>query len=112
MSDPTPQEIDRLRDHWHELRKAVDATGLTVAVIQERQKAQFEQMDRIEGAVTACTDLLRTQNGRLSKSETQIAVLDERTNDARSAGRNWGLTAGGVGSAIGAALAYLFRGGQ
>lgn len=112
MSDQVPQEIDRLRDHFHELRKAVDATGVTVAVIQERQKAQCEQMDRIEATVTACTDLLRSQNGRLSKSEIQLAVLNDRASDARKTGRNWGLTAGGVGSAIGAALAYLFKGGQ
>lgn len=106
------EELDRLREHWHELRKAVDATGLTVAVIQERQKGIGDQMDRIETSVQLCTDLLRQQNGRLGTSETKIAVLESRYADAATAGAKWGAGVSAAVSGLIAGLAAIFRGGQ
>lgn len=104
-------ELDRLRDHWHELRNAVDATAITVAVVQERQKAHSEQMDRIESAVLTCTDLLTQQNGRLSRSETAIAVLEARRVDAATSGAKWGGAVGAAVSGLIAGLAQWAKGG-
>lgn len=53
---------------------------------------------------------LKELNGRTRANETDIAILKDRADESRTSGRRWGLTAGGVGSAIGATLAYLFRG--
>lgn len=47
-------------------------------------------------------------NGRMSQTEQDIAVLHDRADEGRASGRTWGLTAGGIGTAIGAALAYFF----
>ena len=106
------QDIDRLRDHWRELRNAVDVTGITVAVIQERQRGMSDQMDRIEASVLTCTDLLRTQNGRLGRSETQIAVLEARASDASHSGAKWGGAIGAGMSALVAGLWQLLGGGK
>ena len=51
---------------------------------------------------------LRQLNGRVTATEQEIAVLKDRAAEGRAAGRTWGLTAGGIGSAIAAGLAYLF----
>lgn len=64
-----------------------------------------EQMD---GVVAR----LDKQNGKLETHGRAIAVLQDRGEDSRKSGRNWGLTAGGIGSAIGAALSWVFRGAQ
>ena len=106
MDDAT--EIDRLHDHWHELRKAVDTTGITVAVIQERQKGIGEQMARIEGSVSVCVDLLQQQNGRLRDVEQLAGRLDERmpsSSDERNpssskAGGIWGGATGALGGLL------------
>lgn len=50
----------------------------------------------------------KAQNGLLQTHGEKIAVLEDRAAEGRTAGRNWGLTAGGIGSAIAAGLAYLF----
>lgn len=113
MPDPqkTDQEIDRLRDHSHEQRKAIDAIGVTVAVVQERQKAHSEQMDRIETAVLACTDLLRTQNGRLWMAEGDIKALKARRADAGLSAK-WTAGISAIVSGIVAGLAAVFGGGK
>ena len=64
-----------------------------------------EQVDGINGRLDGL-------NGRTRRNEQDIAVLHDRAAEGRTAGRNWGLTAGGVGTAIAAALAYLFGGGK
>ena len=108
MSDESA-EIDRLRDHWHELRTAVDHTGVSVAVIQERQKGLGEQMGRIEASVVTCVELLQRQNGRLGTVEQLAARLDERMPSGRSGGL-WGGIVGGV--ITGAGVVYqLIKGG-
>lgn len=109
---PNQDDIDRLRDHWHELRKAVDATGVTVAVIQERQHGIADQMDRIETSVLTCADLLQAQNGRLARSETQIAVLEARQADAANSGAKWGAGVGAAASALVAGLWHLMGGAK
>ena len=55
---------------------------------------------------------LRALNGRVGDAEQDIAVLKDRADEARTSGRAWGLTAGGIGSAIAAGLAHLFGGGK
>lgn len=86
------QEIERLRDHWHDLRDAVGATATTVAVIQERQSAVKEQLDRIEAAVIPLPQ--------------KIAVLEARSADAASSAAKWGA---GVGGAISALIAGAWQ---
>lgn len=111
------QEIERLRDHFHDLRKSVDATGVSVAVIQERQKSHSEQMDRIEQAVLGCNDLLRTQNSRIGTVEKEVAVLDTRTRALESTGaeahasvRNVSAGVGaGAGGGVAAVVAWLWH---
>ena len=107
-----PQEIERLRDNWYELRKSMDATGITVAVMQERQKAHSEQMDRIEASVLTCSDLLRLQNGRLGTTETRISVIETRQADAASSGAKWGGWIGGIVAAIVGGLVALLGGAK
>ena len=109
MSDESA-EIDRLRDHWHELRTAVDHTGVSVAVIQERQKGLGEQMGRIETSVTTCVDLLRAQNGRIGTIEQLTARLDERTPSGKAGGA-WGGGLGTLGGLVGGFVAGLFKPG-
>lgn len=92
------------REDWHELRKAVDATAITVAVMQERQKANGELMQRVESVTVETRDMLRTQNGRLSANETKVAVLEARESDARSQGARWGGYTGGFVAALIAGL--------
>ena len=113
------QQIDRLsnqlgkwgRKDWHQLRDAIDRTGVTIAVMQERQKSQIDQMDRIEASVSACHDLLRVQNGRIGATETKVAVLKAKTEDPRRSGGIWGAGAGAFVAGLIAAL-YKLLGGQ
>ena len=62
-------------------------------------------------ALATTENALVAQNGQIQTHGEKIAVLEDRASEGRTAGRNWGLTAGGIGSAIAAALAYLFGGG-
>lgn len=117
-------ELDKLHDHWHTLRNAVDVAGVTVAVIQERQKGQGAQMDRIEGALSTVTELVRAQNGRVSTAERHIAVLQDRAEQnslgivaagtaahaASAKGAKLGALLGAFVAALIAGLAALFRG--
>lgn len=79
MSDHAPQE--NLLVHVEYIRERVDSIDLR----------------------------LKELNGRTRENEQAVARLNERTDDSRKAGRNWALAGGGIGSAIGAALASLFK---
>ena len=89
-------DIERLRDHWHELREAIGVTNLTVAVIQERQKGIGAQLDRIEAAVV---DL-----------PAQVAVLEARAEDAAANGAKWGAGLGAFTAAVVSGVAAFFGG--
>jgi len=78
---------------------------------QQTTQIVLVHLEYLRDKVDAIDGKLEAQNGRIRKTEEAVAVLNDRTDEARNAGRNWGLTAGGIGSAIGAALAYLFGGG-
>lgn len=65
-------------------------------------------LEYIRQQVDGINDRLDTMNGRTRALEQKTAVLEDRASEARTAGRKWGLTAGGIGSAIAAGLAYLF----
>lgn len=93
------QEIERLRDHWHELRTAMGETVTAVAVIGERQKAQGVQLDRIEAVCTKLADKSEDHTGRLT-------VLETRQADAATAGAKWGA---GLGAGVSAAIAGLWQ---
>lgn len=99
------QEIERLRDNWHDLRESTAATGITVAVIQERQTGIARQMDRIETAVSECNALLRQQNSRIAKLET-------RAEDAAHVAAKWGGWIGGAVAALIGGLVTWFGGGK
>lgn len=68
------------------------------------------RLEYIASAVDEIKGDVKAQNGRIAAAETAIAVLEDRADAAKSSGRTWGLTAGGVGTALAAALAYLFGG--
>ena len=104
------QDVLRLREHWHDLRQAVDTTNITVAVVQERQKGIAEQMTRIEGSVSICVDLLQRQNGRIGAVEQLSARLDERTPNGKAGGACGG-GLGTLGGLIGGFLAGLLNPG-
>lgn len=72
--------------------------------------AIFIHLEHIKEGIDGINRRLDEQNGRLRSTEQSVAVLEDRANEAKDAGRNWGLTAGTVGTAIGAALAYFFGG--
>lgn len=91
-------EIDRLRDHWHALRSAVDAVDKSVAVLQERQKSHSAQLDRIEAAVTPLP--------------AKVAVLEAGAAAAATSGARWGAGVGALISALVAGLAAVFGGGK
>jgi hypothetical protein len=99
------QDIERIkeqigtwgRDDWHSFRDALNATVVTVAVVQREQQSQSKQLDRIEAAVERIAATLGAHGAR-------ITVLEAHTND----GRNWGLSAAAVGTAIASAVAYFF----
>jgi hypothetical protein len=88
------KEVDRLWNHLHALRGATDATGITVAVIQERQKSQSESLDRIEAALRRASDLADLQAARLLVLETKAAAAAESAaaaaHSARATGAKWG----------------------
>ena len=67
-------------------------------------------LEYIRASVDGVNIRLDALNGRTRANEQAIAVLDDRADDSRSAARKWGLTAGGIGTAIAAALAYFFGG--
>lgn len=92
------EDLDRLHDHWHELRKAVDATSVTVAVIQERQKGQSAQLTRIETALIPLPQ--------------QVAVLEARQADATASGGKWGGIIGGIVAAVIGGIVALFGGSK
>jgi hypothetical protein len=51
---------------------------------------------------------LKTLNGRVGKHDEALAVLKDRGEDAKAAGRNWGAGAGGVaGAFVGGVIAAL-----
>lgn len=52
------------------------------------------------------------QNGRLRKAEQDIAVLKDRADDGKIAGRNWGAAGGFVGGFVASLVAKLGGGGQ
>ena len=90
-----PQDLDRLRDHWHDLREAV-------AVIQERQKAQSDQLDRIETLTMAA-------NGSLRHHTERLTILETRAADGRAAGAKWGAGFGAFVAAVIAGLMALWN---
>lgn len=120
------QELDKLHGHWHEIRKAVDHSVITIAVVQERQKAQGDQMDRIEASLRTCNGLLLAQNGRLGTAEIHIAVLEDRAEQnslgivaaaraadaAKTSGATMGAVLGGFAAAVISGLAALFGVGK
>jgi hypothetical protein len=70
--------------------------------------AIFVHLEHIKEGIDGINRRLDEQNGRLRSAEQNVAVLQDRADDAKVAGRNWGLSAGSVGAAVGAALAYFF----
>lgn len=73
------------------------------------QELLLVHVEYIRERVDSIDNRLSELNGRTRVNETEIAVLKDRADESRSAGKRWGLTSGGVGSAIGAALSYLFK---
>lgn len=68
----------------------------------------FIHLEYIKAGIDDLRAGQKAQNGQLQEHGEKIAVLEDRASEARAAGRNWGLTAGGIGSAIAAGLSYLF----
>ena len=95
MSDET--EIDRLRDHSHELRETVGFAVTAIAVVQKEQEFRGKQLDRIEAAITPLA--------------FDVTTLKTRADDARSAGGKWGSLTGSIGGLIGGFVAGLFKPG-
>ena len=69
-------------------------------------------LEYIRKAADETNDHLRALNGRVSAVEIRATVLETRADEGKSSGRNWGLSAGGIGTAIGAALAHFFGGSK
>lgn len=65
-----------------------------------------KRLDRDFGAVN---DRLDALNGRTRVNETAIAVLQDRTSEARTAGRNYGA---GAGAAVGGLITVLYQAWQ
>lgn len=55
------------------------------------------------------TDLVRVQNGRLRTAEQDIAVLKDRSNDAKKAGGAAGAAGGFAGGFLAAFVSSLFK---
>ncbi|HYE87469.1 MAG TPA: hypothetical protein VEA16_14000 [Vicinamibacterales bacterium] len=99
------QEILTLRQRTHDLANAVSAAVTRIEVTATKLEYVGPQLDRIEAACTKLADKVDSHTGRLTTLET-------RADESRISGRNWGLSAGGIGTAIGAALAYFFGGSK
>lgn len=98
-------EIERLRQHWHDLNEAVGATGVTVAVMQERQATQGKQLDRIEAAVTKMAEKRDEDSGRLT-------VLETRADEAKQQGAKYGAIVGGIIAFAGVAYRFVVGGAE
>mgnify|MGYP001563266892 CR=1 FL=1 len=61
----------------------------------------------LKDGVDECRELLKAQNSRLGKTETDIAVLSDRADDAKTSGRNWGAGAGTAGGFLGGFVASV-----
>lgn len=57
-------------------------------------------MERLEGGFTDLNDRLDALNGRTRQAERDIAVLQDRTTEARNAGAKWGAGVGGIMAAL------------
>lgn len=107
----TQEQIDRLRaqigawgrDDWHQLRGAIDATGMAMAVMQERQKVTIDLLTRMDITLNRLDDKSDLQTNRLTILETKAVAASDA---ARSSGAKWGA---GVGAFVAAAIAGLWQ---
>lgn len=78
----------------------------------DNEQSVLVHLEYIREAVDGVNERLDAQNGRLREAEQDIAVLKDRSDDAKTTGRNWGATAGAIGGLIGGFVAGLFGGGK
>lgn len=99
------------RKAFHDLRKSVDAAGLEIRLIRDRQTYVVDSQGRVEGHMKDLVDLLREQNGRVRAVEIacakndgvgetvkaqglQLTRLDERSANANRTATQLGAAAG------------------
>lgn len=78
---------------------------------EHNDDAILVHLEYIRKASDETNDHLRVLNGRMGAVETRTAILEDRARKTRHSGRNWGLAAGGIGTAIGTAIYTFFKGG-
>jgi hypothetical protein len=103
-------EVEIMRGRLHDMADKLAAVVTRIEVTAVRVEGFSDQLGRIEHICNATSGHLKELNGRTSGNTQDIAILKDRADQARNAGRTWGLTAGGIGTAIAAALAYFLRG--
>lgn len=71
-------------------------------------------LEYLRADVSECLGLLKAQNGRIREAETAIAVLEDRADESKRTGRNWGAGTGAAGGFFGGFVAGLIQrwGGQ
>lgn len=89
---------------------AATRLALRAETTAARLEATTNQMDRIEGAVATCNDLLRAQNGRVTAIERVVAVLEDRADANRDAAANATTVAAKWAAVMGAFVAALISG--
>lgn len=109
---PRPERIEGLGWPVNEPHAPAHVTHGLYLMAELSRDEFLEHMGLLREDVKAVHSRLDVLNGRTRAVEIDVAVLQDRGEEYRKSGRNWGLTAGGIGSAIGAALTYLFRGAQ
>jgi len=77
--------LDQPLTRWHELRKVLDATSISIAVMNERQKGSEVQWNRIEGAVGAVHNRLDKLADRTGELEKKFEVLEREFSPVKSA---------------------------
>lgn len=70
------------------------------------------QLHAIAADVAEIKTDVKAQNGRVRTLEIDTAVLKDRADDAKHAGRNWGAMTGSIGGLLGGFVAGLFGPGK
>lgn len=75
----------------------------------ESHAALIVHLSYLKDGVDECRDLLKVQNGRISKTETAVIVLETKANEAKTSGRNWGAASGTAGGFLGGFVSGLLQ---
>ena len=100
LMDHDDSIMDQPVTRWHELRNALNAMAVTLAVVSERQAAASEQGKRIE---TGVVDMEK----QLSGLSTRVTSLEQQFTPVRTV--VYGLVALMVTGVVGALIALVIR---